>query len=366
MATALVLVPSRACGRAATTRARLPRENLLVFRGEDGAPQPVKIDRRLAEATGRDPPGDAGRDGHAPRAREAVPARRQGRGGGGLRELRPPPHHLRLRARLARAGLPPDPQGGAPRGGGEGARRPLPPRHRQRRRARRRRRPGDEAQPRLCQRARRARLRDARAELSAAGEVSARPQGARLGERDAQGRLGQHPRARPAGVAPLREARRVRGDRPFARRAQLGLHRRLRRPHQGRRVELRARLVPRLLRGDRQGLAARARLDPDPLHAQAGRLSRPARGDPLRLPRADRRPRPATRAHHRPAPRQQLPRGQRRPHRRRRPARSSPSTATPNGCASSTPTASTTSRRRCARRPTPCSTPSCAEARPWS
>ena len=37
-----MIVPPCACGRAVDPRARLPRENLLVFRGEDGTPQPVK------------------------------------------------------------------------------------------------------------------------------------------------------------------------------------------------------------------------------------------------------------------------------------------------------------------------------------
>ena len=38
---------------------------------------------------------------------------------------------------------------------------------------------------------------------------------------------------------------------------------------------------------------------PDALHAEAGRLQGPARGHPVRLPRDDRRPGPAARAHHR-------------------------------------------------------------------
>ena len=63
---------------------------------------------------------------------------------------------------------------------------------------------GGEGEPPVRQRARRARLRHARAELPAAGEVPAGPQEARLGERHAQGRLGQHARPRPAGVAAVR------------------------------------------------------------------------------------------------------------------------------------------------------------------
>ena len=58
---------------------------------------------------------------------------------------------------------------------------------------------------------------------------------------------------------PFVDAEGVRRDRPLARRAQLGLHRRLRRPAQGRRVELRAGLVPRLLRRRREELACRRR-----------------------------------------------------------------------------------------------------------
>ncbi len=65
---------------------------------------------------------------------------------------------------------------------------------------------GQPAEPAVCQRAGRAGIRHPRPELPAAGQVSARHQGARLGERDAQGRLGQHAGARPAGVVAVRGA----------------------------------------------------------------------------------------------------------------------------------------------------------------
>ena len=110
-------------------------------------------------------------------------------------------------------------------------------------------------------------------ELSAAGEVPARPQEAGLGERHAEGRLGQRPRPRPARVAAVRPAGPIRRHRPLARRAQQRLHGRVRRSAQGRRLELRARLVPRLLRAAKNW--HRSWAGARPLHAEAARLQGP-------------------------------------------------------------------------------------------
>ncbi len=59
--------------------------------------------------------------------------------------------------------------------------------------------------------------------------------------------------------------------------------------------------------GEPGQLAAGARLVSDPLHAPAGGLSRAPGGDPLRLPRTDRRAGAAARLRQRPAARRQLP-----------------------------------------------------------
>ena len=134
---------------AAEPPRRLPRDNLLVYRGAGRQARRREDGRGLGEAPGRDRPRHGSRDGQAPRRREALPARREGRGGGRLRDATsagssPTP---RSRARRVPAYLliPKD----VLEGQEEGAGGPLPARHRQRRRPRHRRRPGQAAEPRL-------------------------------------------------------------------------------------------------------------------------------------------------------------------------------------------------------------------------
>ena len=87
--------------------ARLPRENLLVYRGPDGA-KTRGHDRRLAPTERRNRGRDAGRDGASSRTREALSTRHEGRGRGRLWELRTTIDYLLLRAGIARACLSAD------------------------------------------------------------------------------------------------------------------------------------------------------------------------------------------------------------------------------------------------------------------
>ena len=246
---------------------RLPRDNLLVYRGAGRQARAREDGRRLGEAPGRDRPRHGIRDGQAARRREALPARHEGRGGGRLRDA-------------TSAGSSPTPRSPA-----RACRRTC-------------------SSPRTCSTGKKKAPavlclhgtdnvvghgtvvglgnrpnRGYAAELAERGYVTLAPNYPLLAKYQPDlKKLGWESGTLKAvwdnmrGLdllesLPFVDARRVRDDRPLARRAQLGLHRRVRRPPQGGRVELRARLVPRLLRRRREELAAREGLVPDALHA---------------------------------------------------------------------------------------------------